>query len=269
MASRCGKGAAVAERPFLSRWSRLKQEARSQTSERHKQGRRGGAAPVLEEPSQQAALPPEAEAGTATVPASQPAGPSGQGAQTEPEREAPADIAKLPDIESLTADSDFTVFMRKGVPKSLQRRALRKLWASDPIFAFQDGLTDYQDDYTDGATVVDGMKSSYQVGRGFLTDAELAENHSIYNASRQARIEAEAARDAAREAGDSRGGDAATPPDGSADDTASTNVAETGQEVGLAQEDAPASLAHLPEEGASPDAGAEQASDKSKSDNRS
>ena len=255
----------MAERPFLSRWSRLKQEARSQTSERQKQGRGGGAAPVLEESSQQAALSPTAEGGTATVPARQPSGPSGQGPQTEPERETPADIAKLPDIESLTADSDFTVFMRKGVPKSLQRRALRKLWASDPIFAFQDGLTDYQDDYTDAATVVDGMKSSYQVGRGFLTDAELAENHSVYNASRQARMEPEAA----REAGDAKADDEAAPIEGAGADTASAAAVETGQAERVTQEDGPANLAHLPEEGTSPDIGVEQASDKSKSDNRS
>ncbi|MDM7947783.1 MAG: DUF3306 domain-containing protein, partial [Oceanibaculum nanhaiense] len=73
----------------------------------------------------------------------------------------------------------------------LQRKALRKLWASDPVLACLDGLNDYEEDFTDAATVIEGMKSSYQVGRGFLTDAELAENHSVYDASRKALIEAD------------------------------------------------------------------------------
>lgn len=32
------------------------------------------------------------------------------------------------DISSLTADSDFTVFMRKDVPEDIRRAALRRLW---------------------------------------------------------------------------------------------------------------------------------------------
>lgn len=177
----------MADRPFLSRWARLKQESRQ--SGGRQTGGRGSAAPVLEEPTRQAALPPEAGDQDHSVPARQPQ----PGQERVREQDAAVDPSELPDIDSLTAESDFTAFMRKGVPKSLQRRALRKLWASDPIFAFQDGLTDYQDDYTDAATVVEGMKSAYQVGRGFLTDAELAENHSVYNASRQARIVADEA----------------------------------------------------------------------------
>jgi len=38
------------------------------------------------------------------------------------------------DIEGLTANSDFTIFMKQGVPCDLQTRALRKLWTTDPIF---------------------------------------------------------------------------------------------------------------------------------------
>lgn len=45
---------------------------------------------------------------------------------------ASIDPATLPDIETLTADSDITAFLRDGVPVALQRLALRKMWALDP-----------------------------------------------------------------------------------------------------------------------------------------
>lgn len=38
------------------------------------------------------------------------------------------------DIDSLTKDSDFTVFMRPGVPEDVQRKALRKLWTTDDAY---------------------------------------------------------------------------------------------------------------------------------------
>jgi hypothetical protein len=183
----------MADRPFLSRWSRLKQEARNQppgqTGGGQQAVRRGGAAPVLEESVQQAALPPEAEDRGQGVPARQPARQPER--QPERARDTEIDPSDLPDIDSLTAESDFTAFMRKGVPKTLQRKALRKLWTSDPVLACLDGLNDYEEDFTDAATVIEGMKSSYQVGRGFLTDAELTENDAVYRASREARIVAE------------------------------------------------------------------------------
>jgi len=63
--------------------------------------------------------------------------------------EQPAEIAAedLPDIDSLHKDSDFTVFMQDGVPEALKRRALRKLWTTDPVLANVDGLNDYDGDY--------------------------------------------------------------------------------------------------------------------------
>ncbi len=57
-----------------------------------------------------------------------------------PEAEAPevapaeleVDLSKLPNIEELTADSDITGFLQKGVPDALQRMALRRMWSLDP-----------------------------------------------------------------------------------------------------------------------------------------
>lgn len=80
--------------------------------------------------------------------------------------------AELPDPDTLTADSDFTVYMKDGVPEALRRRALRRLWRSNPLLANVDGLNDYDLDYTDKATVVAGLKTLYQVGRGFVLDED-------------------------------------------------------------------------------------------------
>lgn len=165
---------------FLGRWSRLKQQTRHTDRQPDRQAgqRRAGAAPVL--PEEQAVgaseLPPEEQALAVTV---QPDAAAVEGEKGEAESKA------LPDIETLTAESDFSAFMQRGVPSGLRRRALRKLWASDPIYAFQDGLTDYAEDYTDAATVVEGMKTSWKLGQGFLSDAEVAENDSVYRASRK------------------------------------------------------------------------------------
>lgn len=79
------------------------------------------------------------------------------------------DPADLPDIDSLDSNSDFTVFLKEGVPDALRRRALRKLWRLDPVFGHLDGLNDYDLDYTNAATVVEGLKTVYQVGKGMVT----------------------------------------------------------------------------------------------------
>jgi hypothetical protein len=128
----------------LSRWSRRKVETRAG---------RGGAAPELQE-----------EKDDLPVDAAEP----GETGQEEPAAEIPP--PDLPDIDTLTADSDFTAFMKKGVPKALRRQALRKLWASDPVFNVIDGMEEYGEDYTDAASVVAGMKSAWEVGKGYPKD---------------------------------------------------------------------------------------------------
>lgn len=75
----------------------------------------------------------------------------------------------LPDIESLTATSDFKVFMRAGVPEELKTQALRKLWRLKPSLANLDGLVDYGEDLTGRTTVVAaGLRTAYRAGRGYL-----------------------------------------------------------------------------------------------------
>jgi len=55
--------------------------------------------------------------------------------------------ADMPDIESLTPDSDYTGFLSPGVSETLRKLALRKLFRSE-VFNVCDGLDDYDDDYT-------------------------------------------------------------------------------------------------------------------------
>lgn len=120
-----------------------------------------------------------------SAPEAEPADPApgeadAKAAPVEGGSEAPAEIAPedLPDIETLEKESDFTPFLREGVPEELRRLALRRLWRLDPVLANLDGLIDYGEDFTDAATVIKGMKTIYQVGRGLVgpEDAEAAED---------------------------------------------------------------------------------------------
>lgn len=81
----------------------------------------------------------------------------------------PAALA-LPEIASLTKDSDFTAFLREGVPQEIRRQALRALWRSDPVLACLDGLNDYDDDYSHTRTVSEAVRTAYRVGKGYLQD---------------------------------------------------------------------------------------------------
>ena len=135
---------------FLLRWSRRKEAAR------------------MREVAGADSEPP-ASAGPQPVPPA-PAPP----VLPEESEEQAARRLGLPDIDSLDAGSDYSVFMRAGVPDALQRNALRRLWLSDPMLASLDGLDMYHEDYTDAATVVPDLNTLYRVGRGYLTDEHAA-----------------------------------------------------------------------------------------------
>lgn len=76
-------------------------------------------------------------------------------------------VRDLPDPATLTKDSDYTVFMREGVPKALRRQALKALWRSDPVLANLDGLNDYDEDFRAAHLAVGAVTSSWKVGRGY------------------------------------------------------------------------------------------------------
>lgn len=94
------------EKGFLARWSERKREAAKNESETEREPK-----PALPD---------------AAAPEAQPAG------STASETEPPFDLASLPKLEDLTADTDMTVFFKKGVPESIRNAALRKSWALDP-----------------------------------------------------------------------------------------------------------------------------------------
>ncbi len=89
----------------------------------------------------------------------------------ELEQKSDAEILEslgLTDPDQMQPGDDFSAFMAKAVPERLRRRALRRLWSSNPVLANLDGLTDYSDDFTDAATVVPDLRTAYQVGRGMF-----------------------------------------------------------------------------------------------------
>lgn len=78
----------------------------------------------------------------------------------------------LPDPESLSEGDDFSAFMSSAVPTRLRNRALRRLWATNPVLANIDGLVEYGEDYTDAATVIENLQTAYQVGKGMTKHVE-------------------------------------------------------------------------------------------------
>ncbi|MES0881109.1 DUF3306 domain-containing protein [Roseibium sp. SCP14] len=75
---------------------------------------------------------------------------------------------ELPDPDTLGEGDDFSKFLDGAVPERLRRRALRRLWALNPVLANLDGLVEYAEDYTDAATVVPDLQTVYKIGKGML-----------------------------------------------------------------------------------------------------
>ncbi len=138
------------EQGFLSRWSQRKREIN--------EGGEGEAKPVDD------AAQAELRTGATEAPAEEQVP-----VETEEER-ANREAAEAIEIESLTYESDFSVFLKTGVPELLRKQAMRKLWSSSPVLANLDGLNDYDEDFADPALNV--FRSNWQVGRGFLTEED-------------------------------------------------------------------------------------------------
>jgi len=102
------------DEPFLARWWRRKQAARETPPE---------------EPAPQAPAPPA------------------------PPQEAAEPAPPLPRLEDLTAESDLSAFLRQGVPESLKRAALRRMWSLDPAIRDYVGPAEYQWDFNDPASI--------------------------------------------------------------------------------------------------------------------
>lgn len=102
------------EEGFLKRWSRLKSESDSHTA-------------------------------TSDLGLETPIKTPGERRINTSEEQADADITSL---QSLHADSDYSVFFSSKVSEELRRLAFRKLFASSK-FNLRDGLDDYDEDFRD------------------------------------------------------------------------------------------------------------------------
>ena len=92
--------------------------------------------------------------------------------EEDPDSGDPEVIAKLPDLDSLTEETDFTAFFQDGVPETIRRQALRRLWRLNPVFANLDGLNDYDEDFSALGIIAENIKTMYKVGKGYLDDEE-------------------------------------------------------------------------------------------------
>jgi hypothetical protein len=148
-------------------------------------------------------------------------------------------VETLPPIESLTADSDITPFMKNGVPEFIKQRALRKMWRITPLFGFRDGLDDYDEDFNVIDKLIPAGTGNYKVGRGFLSEEELQDmmpeeakrafdEDEDEDENEDGEEGAEDARADASESAPDSGGDAAEdPPEGA--ETAEAEDGETGR----------------------------------------
>jgi Protein of unknown function (DUF3306) len=61
----------------------------------------------------------------------------------------PFDLASLPSIDAIAADTDVRRFLQSGVPAELTRAALRRAWTSDPAIRDFVGIAENQWDFND------------------------------------------------------------------------------------------------------------------------
>jgi hypothetical protein len=115
----------MSDEDFLSRWSRRKRAAEKSV-----------------------VSPPQTAPASQTMPA-----PDDKGVpplpKTDETSEDDFDLSTLPSLESITAATDVTAFLRKGVPLELGRAALRRAWTADPAIRDFVGLAENAWDFND------------------------------------------------------------------------------------------------------------------------
>lgn len=140
---------------LLSRWSRRKLATRSQEAPAvHEQEQVSGDIAADDHISIPEPGPPETEA---------------------EELDAAQMLESLPRVEDLTAESDITAFLKKGVPMALKRAALRKIWALDPGIRDYVGPSEYAWDFNQpGSMAGFGPLDAKETVVGFLSKAARA-----------------------------------------------------------------------------------------------
>ena len=114
---------------FLSRWSRRKQIAKDEA--------------LLAEPEE----PLKEVSLEADLDADQALEVQAVDQELEPEPAPALTDEDMPPIESLNEESDFSMFMSRGVSDELRNLALKKLFKAT-VFNVRDGLDEYDEDYT-------------------------------------------------------------------------------------------------------------------------
>ena len=137
-------------------------------------------------------------------------------AHVEANPDAPA-LPTLADVAKLTADSDYSVFMAKGVAPEVKNAAMKKLF-SDPHYNIMDGLDIYIDDYSSPEIMPKSMLRKMASARvlNLFTD----EDEAKAVAADQAAAELAAADVAAAEAATP----ASTPTPGTVTDESGSNL---------------------------------------------
>jgi GNAT superfamily N-acetyltransferase len=160
---------------FLSRWSRRKLEAKSGRKPREE-----------EAPGSLASAQPPHRAEQDVGSRSERTSNAALETKLAPETLSEDDFADV-DFETLDARSDYSRFMQPGVPDTIKHKALSKLWTSDPIFSSVDPFQDYGGDFTDKAVAmpIGALRTAYKVGRGFLSDEEIAKGERLGRPSRE------------------------------------------------------------------------------------
>ena len=116
---------------FISRWSRVKLEARS---------RREQETGLRESARRSSAV--------ATNPANE-----DETAGAETAATPTFDPTRLPSIDSITDGTDIRGFLQSGVPAKLTEAALRRAWLSDPAIRDFVGIAENQWDFTNPTTI--------------------------------------------------------------------------------------------------------------------
>lgn len=125
---------------FLSRWSRRKRDVVKES----------GPEEETKQPPAAASVPPTADE-AAPAQAADVSESTDDQDKKEKEKDEPAfDLSKLPDLDSITAETDIRPFMAAGVPPGLRQAALRQVWVADPAIRDFIGIAENQWDFTPG-----------------------------------------------------------------------------------------------------------------------
>ena len=121
------------------------------------------------------------------------------------------DLSSLPKLEDMTATTDITAFLRKGVPEHLRNAALRKSWALDPaIRNYVNPALDYAYDWNTPG----GVPGSSEIGSGMDVARLVSQIMGGGESTQEASPSAEPGKEPASEAAQSGEHDATQkPPD--------------------------------------------------------